>query len=67
MGLSCGAVMKAVALTAASLILVCGCDNGGKNSSYVEGRGVADESVVSAVDVAGGGVITLEKKSAHRS
>ena len=67
MGLSCGAVMKAVALTAASLLLVCGCDNGGKNSSCVEGRGVAAEGVVSAVDVAGGGVITLEKKSAHRS
>ena len=67
MGLSCGAVMKAVELTAASLLLVCGCDNGGKNSSCVEGRGVADEGVVSAVDVAGGGVITLEKKSAHRS
>ena len=67
MGLSCGAVIKAVALIAASLMLVCGCDNGGKNSSCVEGRGVADEGVVSAVDVAGGGVITLEKKSAHRS
>ena len=50
MGLSCGAVMKAVALTAASLMLVCGCDNGGKDSSCVEGKGVSGEGVVSAVD-----------------
>ena len=47
-------------------MLVCGCDNGG-NSSFIEGKIVADEGAVAASDVAGGGVITLEKKTAHRS
>ena len=50
-----------------SLMILCGCDNGGKNSSCVEGMGVSGEDIVAAADVAGGGVITLEKKSAHRS
>jgi hypothetical protein len=60
-------ISKAVALIAASLMLVCGCDNGSKGSSCVEGKVVAGGGVATVTDVAGGGKITIEKKAAERS
>jgi hypothetical protein len=64
---SCMHISKAVALIAASLMLVCGCDNGSKGSSCVEGKVAAGGGVAAVTDVAGGGKITIEKKTAERS
>jgi hypothetical protein len=60
-------IKKAVVLSVASLMFICGCDNGSKDSSDVGGMPITGGEVTDVTFVAGGGMITVEKKQVEHS